>query len=218
MQNWKRARLIIAALAMAGLAPVAAVHADDDSDKVYRWQDEEGNRHYGDYVPPEYAGDDHSVLNRHGVEVERVRGSLTAEELEAQERQAAADEALRKAAIRDKVLLSTYLSVSEIEALRDRRMELLSGQIRVTQTYLDNLREKLLKLEKQARRFSPYSPDPDAKPIDERLARELSETLSSIHLYEKNLAKSREERTQVERKFAADIKRFNELQGLTRNN
>ena len=218
MQIWKRTQLIIAALAVAGLVPAAAVYADDDSTKVYRWQDDDGNRHYGDYVPPEYAGDDHSVLNRHGVEVERVRGSLSAEELEAQQQAVAAAEALRKAAIRDKVLLSTYLSVDEIEALRDRRMELLSGQIRVTQTYLDNLRQKLLKLEKQARRFSPYSADPDAKPIDERLARELSETLSSIHLYEKNLAKSRDERAQVEQKFAADIKRFSELQGLTRNN
>lgn len=218
MHIWKRAQLIIAALAVAGLAPVTpAVAGDDDGTKVYRWQDEAGNRHYGDYVPPEYADTGHTVLNRHGVEVEQVKGRLTAEELAEIARQEEAAEARRQAAIRDKVLLSTYLSVDEIEALRDRRMELLAGQIRVTQTYLDNLRQKLLKLEKQAQRFSPYSIDPDARPIDEGLARELSETLSSIHLYERNLASSREERDQVRQKFAADIARFSELKGLSRN-
>ena len=94
------------------------------------------------------------------------------------------------ALLRDKVLLSTYLSVEEIEALRDRRIELVAGQIRVTQIYLDNLRNKLLKLEKEAQRFSPYSSDPDARPIDEKLARELSDTLDSIMLYEQNLSRS----------------------------
>ena len=198
-----------------------AIAADDDT-RVYRWKDGSGASHYGDYVPPEYAGSAHSVLNEHGVEVEAVAGALTDEERAEYEKrirlEAEAAEALRTAAIRDKVLLSTYLSVNEIEALRDRRIELLSGQIRITQKYLDNLREKLLKLEREAQRYSPYSANPDARPIDEKLARELSETLNSILLYEKNLANSKEEQKQVQLKFAADITRFMELQGLTRNN
>lgn len=206
--------------AMLGIVAGTASAADDDT-RVYRWKDKEGASHYGDYVPPEYADSAHSVLNEHGVEVEAVSGRLSDEERMARAERARAEaeaaEALRAAAIRDKVLLSTYLSVDEIEALRDRRVELLSGQIRITQKYLDNLRDKLLKLEREAQRFSPYSADTDARPIDEKLARELSETLNSILLYEKNLAKSKEEQNQVKQKFAADISRFMELQGLTHN-
>jgi len=214
---WKTGWQVCLALVLSTALPAVA----DDDTRVYRWEDPSGTRHYGDYVPPEYAGSAHSVLNEQGVEVENVSGSLSEEEraaIAARARaEAEAEQAVRAAAIRDKVLLSTYLSVDEIEALRDRRIELLAGQIRITQKYLDNLREKLLKLEREAQRYSPYSADPDAKPIDEKLARELSETLNSILLYEKNLAKSKEEQKQVREKFAADIQRFMELQGLTHN-
>jgi len=79
------------------------------------------------------------------------------------------------------------------------------------------LRGKLIKLEREAQRFSPYSAKTEAQPIDEKLARELSETLNSILLYEKNLAKSRDEKKQVQQKFASDIRRFMELRGLTQN-
>lgn len=199
---------------------VAGAATNDDT-KVYRWKDQSGSSHYGDYVPPEAAGLGHTVLNQHGVAVETVAGELTPEQLAKRREQAVieaeAAEALRAAAIRDKVLLSTYLSVDEIEALRDRRIELLGGQIRITQKYLDNLRGKLIKLEREAQRFSPYSTEVGAPPIDEKLARELSETLNSIILYEKNLAKTRDEEKQVQQKFAADIRRFMELQGLTQN-
>jgi hypothetical protein len=86
--------------------------------------------------------------------------------------------------------------------------------MRVIQIYLDNLREKLLKLERESQRFSPYSKDPNARPIDEKLARELSDTLDSIMLYEKNMAKTRKEKFDLNAKFAADIDRFNELHSL----
>lgn len=210
----------LSALAVIVLAWSTSVGAEEDT-RVYRWKDQAGSSHYGDYVPPEAAGQGHTVLNQHGVPIESVAGELTPEELAVRRQQAKieadAAEALRVAVIRDKVLLSTYLSVDEIEALRDRRIELLGGQIRITQKYLDNLRGKLIKLEREAQRFSPYSADPDAQPIDEKLARELSETLNSILLYEKNLAKSRDEKKQVQQKFAADIRRFMELRGLTQN-
>ena len=58
--------------------PVVAGEKDDT--KVYRWKDQGGANHYGDYVPPEYAGSEHSVLNKHGVEVKTVRGAMTDEQ------------------------------------------------------------------------------------------------------------------------------------------
>ena len=195
-----------------------AAAAKDPEETVYRWEDQNGKTHYGDRIPPEFASNEHSVLNEQGVEVERFAGAKTAAELAEEKRRAdllAEQRKARDAALlRDKVLLSTYLSVEEIEALRDRRIELVAGQIRVTQIYLDNLRNKLLKLEKEAQRFSPYSSDPDARPIDEKLARELSQTLDSIMLYEQNLARSHREQKQLMAKFDSDINRFKELRSL----
>jgi hypothetical protein len=186
--------------------------------RAYRWVDDAGVTHYGDRVPPEHAGTELSVLNEQGVKVNTVEGTKTPEQLakEGREREVRAKQIEKRdaALLRDRVLLSTYLSVDEIEALRDRRMELVDGQMRVIQIYLDNLREKLLKLDKESQRFSPYSSDPNARPIDEKLARELSDTLDSIMLYEKNLSKTRAEQDMLVSKFAADITRFQDLHSV----
>lgn len=216
--NWIN-RGLLAATIIAITANLAV--ATDDNTRVYRWTDKDGAAHYGDYMPPEHSGSGHSVLNEHGVAIKTVTGELSEEELAAQQEANRIHEekakAARMASIRDQVLLSTYLSVEEIEALRDRRVELLSGQIRITEKYLEDLRTRLLKLEREANRYSPYSSDPKAKPIDEKLARELSETMNSILLYEKNMDRVLAEREQLVEKFASDITRFSELKGLSHN-
>jgi hypothetical protein len=205
-------------LAVATLLWAGVVMADKQDAPVYRWVDDDGSLHYGDRVPPEFASIGHDLLNDQGIEIGHVEGEKTAEEkAEAARRAELLAEQLKvrdAKLLRDKVLLSTYLSVEEIEALRDRRMELVAGQIHVTQLYLDNLRAKLIKLEKEAKRFSPYSINSKARPIDEKLSRELSDTLDSIMLYEQNMARSRGEQTQLMAKFSSDIDRFRQLHRL----
>ena len=210
MRRMKKSHLLTATLLL-----VATSAAFGQDLRTYRWVDEDGVTHYGDRVPPEHSDKELHVLNDQGVTVARVQGKQTEEEIAELERQRAEREANAKtreeALLRDRVLLSTYLSVEEIEALRDRRIELVDGQMRVIQIYLDNLREKLIKLENEAKRYSPYSDNPKARPIDEKLARELSDTLDSIMLYEQNLAKSQAEQQELIAKFEADITRFKEL-------
>ena len=179
--------------------------------KVYRWVDDRGVVHFGDQVPPEYAPTDRQVLNKFGVTIGTEQGTITEEELTT-ERKAAADKAaILAAARRDDVLLSTYLSVEEIEALRNRRMELINGQISVTTTYLGSLKEKLHQLQGEAGNFKPYSNSPDAEQIDEKLAQELSDTVDSIALYEKTLQDTRMRQNRITLAFDADIARFKEL-------
>ena len=78
--------------------------------------------------------------------------------------------------------------MDEILALRDRRVELLGGQIQVTENYLATLRTKLTSLQAEAGAFKPYSTDPAAEAIDTNLAAELADTLDSVDRYEKTLA------------------------------
>ena len=88
--------------------------------------------HYGDRVPPEYANNELVILNDQGVEIAHISGKKTAAQLAEDARQRAIrSEQIRKrdaALLRDRVLLSTYLSIEEIEALRDRRIELVEGR------------------------------------------------------------------------------------------
>ncbi len=186
--------------------------------KLYRWVDESGEVHFGDRVPPEEVKLDREVLNKYGITVETLQHELTAEEeteLKRLEAITAAElKRKRDASQRDNVLLNTYLSIEEIEALRNRRKELLDSQIQVTEAYLTNLRTKLTKLQKTASHFQPYNPDPNAPPINARLAKELSNTLKSILVYEQTLLSTRDKQTELVAKFESDIGRFRHLRGL----
>ena len=85
------ARPLIAALvALALLGGAADAHAQSQQKqattsqpKLYRWVDKNGQVHYGDKVPPKYAGQDRDVLNRQGLRVGREAGSATGEEARA---------------------------------------------------------------------------------------------------------------------------------------
>ena len=208
-------RLLLSASLCLALVTLFALPAA--AGKVYRWVDDQGVVHFGDSVPPEYATSDRDILNEQGVAVDSEEGALTPEEkaeadrLAAEEKQRKAEEDSARA--RDRTLLNTYLSVSEIERLRDQRKELLDGQIQLTELYLESLRVKLVKLQKDAARFRPYSDDPNAPPIHENLAKEMSDTLDSIISYEKSMTEAKQNKAVLMAKFDSDIDRFRELKG-----
>ncbi len=186
-------------------------------ERLNRWVDDDGVVHYGDHVPPQYASRNRDLLNTQGVTVGSEIGVLTEEERAEIARLAALDEQARQArmedARRDQVLLDTYLSVAEIERLRDRRLELLEAQIKVTEHYLSNLRKRLGRLQREATDYKPYSDNPDAPDVPEALGLELSRTIASISLYEQTLTRSRVEQDNLTEAFARDIERFRELKG-----
>jgi hypothetical protein len=185
--------------------------------RLYRWVDDQGVVHYGDRVPPEYANRDRDVLNDRGVAVGREQGELTeSEEAALAERRAAEAaelEARAEVARRDRMLLETYLTVQDIEDLRDRRLELIESQIKVTELYLSNLRKSLDSLYVEASRFKPYSEREDARQIPSDLASQIARTESSITLYEESLVRTRNDQTKLRAAFDSDIARFRELKG-----
>ncbi|MEO8444576.1 MAG: DUF4124 domain-containing protein [Gammaproteobacteria bacterium] len=191
-----------------------ATRTGDPSGKLYRWVDDQGLVHFGDTVPPEYAPIDREVLNQYGIAVRTEQGALTEEEIAAERKAAEEKKAALAATRRDEVLLNTYLSVEEIEALRNRRIELIDGQISVTANYLQSLKDRLKLLQSEVSAFKPYSKDPDAAPLDETLAKELSDTADSVALYEKTLTEAKTRQGRVVLAFDADIARFKELKGL----
>jgi hypothetical protein len=185
--------------------------------RLYRWVDDQGVVHYGDRIPPEYANRNRDVLNDQGVAVGSEQGELSASEKAALEEKRAAEAADRNAraeiARRDRMLLETYLTVEDIEDLRDRRLELMGSQIQVTELYLSNLRKTLDGLNAEAARYKPYSDKEDAREIPPDLASQIARTESSITLYEESLARTRNEQAKTRDAFDSDIARFRELKG-----
>jgi hypothetical protein len=206
--------LVVAAFV---LPSTASAQSRNEGTRLYKWTDRNGVVQYGDKIPPEYANVDRNVLNDQGVHVGFEEGEITAEEravIQARERALEA-ERLNKAetARRDRMLLDTYLSVSDIEDLRDRRLELLESQIKVTELYLGNLRKRLVGLQAEASDFKPYTTRPDAPQVPENLALDIRRTTASISLYEQTLSRTRSDQQALRVSFDEDIARFRELKG-----
>lgn len=196
------------------LAPFVAQAQDT---KYYRWVDAEGNVHYGDSVPAEYAEYPKQVLNDHGITVDSVAGKKSEEELEAERRANAVRVAQQLQQRADQALLATYLTVEEILMHRDRRVELFQAQSRVTELYLSNLSRRLEVLRAEAANYQPYSENSEAPMIPRELADDLRETKETIERHQTNLKKFRADEQQIITRFAGDISRFKILKGIEEN-
>ncbi len=178
MNGWSL-RILFPVLLLALLAGAAAAQSDKQK-KTYRWVDKNGQVHYGDSVPAEYAEQDRDVLNRQGVPIGREEGTITPEEaaVKAAEEKAARDEQKRK--LRDRVLLQTYQSVKELEVLRDNRLELVDAQLTIQEQSLSNLRAQRAQIERQAARYAPINTAADAAALPDELAADIERSASDI--------------------------------------
>ena len=209
--------LALVALALPSIGAAQSRPAADKDKKVFKWVDETGKVHYGDSVPPEEANRDRTVLNNQGVRVGFEEGEVTPEERAELARKEAEAEVIRVAkadiARRDRMLLETYGSVSDIEDLRNRRLELLQSQIKVTELYLANLRKRLVTLQDEASVYKPYSTREEAPQVPENLALDISRTAASVNIYEQTLARTRVDQENLRNAFDNDVRRFKELKG-----
>jgi Domain of unknown function (DUF4124) len=206
--------LYLAALCAAVTAAAAYGESSMTPGQTYRWTDDKGVVHYGDTVPAEYAGKEHSVLNGQGVEVGHVDRLKTPAEL-AQEAQEA--QLVRQHAQRDQTLLSTYVSVKDIEALRDERLAQIEGQVQASSTYIESLATRLGALQERATQFKPYNSEPNARRMPDDLAEDLVRTANEARNQRKALEAKRKEQADTRAQFESDIQRFRELSARTRS-
>ncbi len=211
------ARLTLLASAALVLAAPAAFAQKGSKQKLYRWVDDKGVIHYTDSLPPDSAGRDHQILNDQGVPVGFEQGRLSDAEKAAQQKKQKAEQAQQQAreevAKHDRMLLETYLTVHDIEELRDRRLELLDSQIKVTELYLKNLHKRLDKLQAEAAAYRQPAAGGEPRAVPDDLSDEISKTAGTISSYETMLERTRNDQNKLRESFAADIARFKELKG-----
>ncbi|MEL7310003.1 MAG: DUF4124 domain-containing protein [Pseudomonadota bacterium] len=201
----------VSVLALSVALIAAPALAAPERQQLYRWVDENGVVHFGDSIPAEYAEQEKQVLNERGVTIGRIAGKATEEELAAMAAEEVAKAEVERARRADRALLATYLSVGEIERHRDRRVELLEAQSKVSQLYLTNLRKRLVTLLDDAARFKPYNIDPDAPMIRPALANDIKETKDRIIRYESRLADHKRSADALRAEFQVAIDRYTEL-------
>jgi hypothetical protein len=194
------------------LLPMAAQAREGQ--KLYRWIDANGDVHYGDSIPAEYAELEKQVLNQHGITVDTLTGKKTPEQLAAEQRQIELAKELEARKRADQALLATYMTIEEILMHRDRRIELFQAQTRVTELYLRNLQRRMDSLMADASNFQPYSDNPDAPMIDRDLTDDIAETKDTIERHEGNLQRFKSDESKIVDRFEVDILRFKRIKGL----
>ena len=139
---WPRALATLALLVLAALILCApAVHAT-----TYKWVDDKGVVHYTDKLPPEAINKGSVELNKQGLPVKKNDPALTpeqrrahdAEEERARQAQKARDDQARK----DRALLQTYTTESEIDLAKSRALSTIDGQMQSSQAYSMTLNKK----------------------------------------------------------------------------
>jgi hypothetical protein len=181
------------------------------SEEVYRCRDARGQMHFGQNIPEQCMELDVEVLDETGRVVRVIPGRRSMDQVAAQK---AAEDAAKASAQRDRTLLATYLTVADIERLRDQRLELLEQQSRVTQQYIVNLRERESRLMADVQRFRPYNDSPKAQPLPDHVAEEIVNTVNGLQVYQGELAKNTAEQERLRAEFGSDIARFKELKGV----
>lgn len=185
-------------------------------ENLYKWVDENGVVHYGDAVPAEASRQERHILNRQGVTVKVLDRQKTIEELNAMAAAAAELQRQknleREQAQRDQVLMDTYLSASEIEMLRDRRILAIEARIGVTRHYLENLRREWDELEAEAAKYNfPYNPESELPPLPEELAEHIVFTENAMAEHMNSLSDLRGQQAALRAQFERDLTRFKEL-------
>jgi hypothetical protein len=206
--------LVAAAIAVASVAAVAAnrpAPSSNAGETFFRCKNEKGLAIVGQSIPAECMEADVDVLDKTGRVVRTIPGRRSMAQIEQQKSAADAEKA---AAQRDRTLLATYVSVADIERLRDSRLEQLEQQALVTRQYITNLRAREARLMEDVQRYRPYAPKPDAPPLPDTVAEELVNTVNGLRVYEQELAKNTTEQEQLRTEFGADIARFKELKAV----
>jgi len=203
--------LVAAAIAVTSFAAVAASRPAppaNSGEMFFRCKNAKGQSIVGQSIPADCMEADVDVLDKTGRVVRTIPGRRSMAQIEQQKSDA---DAVKAAAQRDRTLLATYVSVADIERLRDSRLEQLEQQALVTRQYITNLRAREARLMEDVQRYRPYAPKPDAPPLPDTVAEELVNTVNGLRVYEQELAKNTTEQEQLRTEFDGDIARFKEL-------
>jgi len=179
--------------------------------KMYKWVDDNGITHYGETIPPEFAGKDRVELNKEGRVIKNDE-VMTPERRLAKEKEEEKKREDAKVALeqqrRDKTLINTYSSVGEIDLARSRSMQQVDARINVLNSYVKAANDKLLALQKEF--------DNDTKTnrkIPDSLREDMQNTQARLAQLQQDLEKPNADKAELEARFASDKKRYMELTG-----
>ena len=178
--------------------------------KMYKWVDESGKTHFGDTIPPQYANQGNSELNKAGLVIKKTDAALTPEQRKAKEEEEAQkkeeDRKKEEQKRHDKALLNTYTTEKEIDLVRDRNLQQGTLQLQGVELRIKQIQPRLDQSRKQAGTFTVKQ-----KPVPAYLQQEIHETETEMQHLQDMVKQKHQEMDAIRTRFEDDKKRFREL-------
>jgi len=203
--------LPVLAFSCIGFAELS--QAAGDTGLIKCWKNDLGIRECGQIVPPEYSQRRIELLNDRGLVVKVIEPPKTREQLEQEREQARerkAQEAARKEQARqDTILLNSYTTERDLIIARDTNIKAAQGQLDIAVGNLKMLQNSLGDLQSRAGNYERSGKKPP-----KGLINEINKTKRQIADKQKGIAKRKEEKAVIEKRFAKDLARFRKLKGV----
>ena len=181
------------------LTAASPVYAAD----LYRWQDDQGNVHYTDRVPPEYLKRGYSVISEQGLTIQTIKPK---QETEAKPKEPEPPRISAAQLRKDQRLLTTYASEKEIITARDRRLADIQALIDLSEETISLLDLQFRELTKEASDF-----EKQGKAIPEALLAQTAAAQKKIAKYQTRIEQNRLEMARLKQEFDEDLARYREL-------
>lgn len=202
----------LAALLTASLASsLAFAQPPTAKRKMQCWTDDNGVRACGDRVPPQYAKTEREEVNSRGQVVGTKSRQKTDAEVAEDQRKAAEVAAEKKRreeqSAYDRYMLQTFDSVTQMQGVRDTRVQTLDGRIKLAEKSVGETEKSLQALRDRAK----GNVGEDGKPKNPNLAKQIVQFESSLVETLKSIAQMKKERDDTVAKFSADVDRYKKL-------
>ena len=193
--------LFIAALLLSPLAQA----------KFVCWTNNEGYKECGNSVPPEFAQRRTETFDNRGVKTEvkeeaKSRAQYEFEQEEARAKKAAEEEAARIQRIqdeKDRVLLSTFSHVEDIEKFKKRNLDQLDMQIKIAHIQITQLEKSLEGYDKEAMVYKRKR-----QPVPDTLQSNIDTVQGQIENKNEYILTKEREKSELGHKYDADMARF----------
>jgi DNA repair exonuclease SbcCD ATPase subunit len=182
---------------------LAPLEADAQS---YRCIGKDGKRYYGSAVPAECVGQPVEQLSPQGIVVRRIdpEGSakerLAKEATEAKKREE--DAAAKEAARRNRALMATYTSETEIEEARSRALADHSKAVKEAESRIEAIRKRQTAYEKELEFYKGKNQPPD------KLNEDIKSAEDDLKAAQEALAAKKREAEGINAKYDEDKKRY----------
>ena len=179
----------------------AALSLGADAATLKKWVDKDGVTHYGDVIPPEYAGRP-SVEMEKGREVKKK--PVTAPTAAPKPAEETPEQIEQKR--RDQALLGTYTTEDEIDLALKRNLQQVDTRLKNLQLQMSSLQEDIARNAKEKAAMEQAG-----KPVDKALLDEIAQTNARMAKLQEEQVKVQAESEAIKARFAADKQRFHEL-------